>query len=128
VSRFQKYREGNDAQCRSGTKSGVLRPKRGKRPESGRINRGLINQKDRDVVANRIEAVAAIAFEGFGIRFEDKRLLADRADQDFEQVLRNHEEYCTTGAAGRVHAPAGLRSLEWQGKQISRPRGAEKSL
>jgi hypothetical protein len=50
----------------------------------------LVHQKDRDVIADRIDPVAGVAFEGFGVRLEDERLFANRADQDFEQVLRNH--------------------------------------
>ena len=73
---------------------------KGQRPESGRVDGGLINQKDRDVIADGIDAVTSVAFEGFWVCLEDERLFAHGADQDFEQVLRNHTANCTTGRLG----------------------------
>jgi hypothetical protein len=91
---FRKYRQGNDTRCRSGTESGDFRTERGKTPrsgKSGRVGRSLVDQQYRDVIADGVDAVAGIALEGFGVGFEDERLLAGRANQDFEEVLRNHD-------------------------------------
>jgi hypothetical protein len=61
----------------------------------------LVYQKDRDVIANRIDAVACVAFQSFRVRLQDEGFFANRANQDFKQVLRNHEAYCTTRIAER---------------------------
>ena len=85
------------------------------RPESGRIHGGFVHQQDGDVIPDRVDAVAGIAFKGLGVGLEDQRLLADGTDEDFEQVLRNHEAYCTTaGNVSKAMPPHGqvLRGLE----------------
>jgi hypothetical protein len=59
----------------------------------------LVHQKDRDVIPDRIDAVTGVAFQGFRVRLENERLLANRADQDFQQVLRDHGRIVRQGAA-----------------------------
>src|SRR5207302_763602 len=49
---------------------------------------GLFQQHDRDIVANRINATASLAFQALAIGGQLYRGLALRADQNIEQVLR----------------------------------------
>jgi hypothetical protein len=57
---------------------------------SGWLGRGLINQKDRNVVAYRIDAAAFSTFQALAILFQHERLLANRANEDVEKVLGDH--------------------------------------
>jgi hypothetical protein len=59
-------------------------------PKSCRINNGFVDQQNRDVVPHRVNAPALQALQAFSRLFELQRLLAHRADQNFEQILRNH--------------------------------------
>jgi methylenetetrahydrofolate dehydrogenase (NADP+) / methenyltetrahydrofolate cyclohydrolase len=59
-------------------------------PASGRIRRGSVDQQDRDVVLNGIDAVAYAAFQTFPVFFQDHRFLANRADEDVKKILGNH--------------------------------------
>ncbi len=56
----------------------------------------MVDQHDRDVVANRVDAVALSALQAF-CRFlaMQERLFAGRADQHVEQILRNHAAILT---------------------------------
>jgi hypothetical protein len=58
--------------------------------ESGRVGGSLVDQQYRDVIAHGVDAVAGIAFKGFGVGLEDKRLLAGGTDEDFEEVGGDH--------------------------------------
>jgi hypothetical protein len=57
----------------------------------GRIDDGFVDQHDWDAVPYRVNAVALAALQTLSVVFQRQRLLADRADQDVEQVLGNHE-------------------------------------
>jgi hypothetical protein len=59
---------------------------------SGRINDGFIDQHDRNSVPHRVHSAALGTLQTLALVFQGKCLLADRADQDVEQVLRNHEK------------------------------------
>jgi hypothetical protein len=59
---------------------------------SGRIGDGLVDQHDRDIVPDRVNAPALPALKTLSFVFQHKRLFADGADQDVEQVLGNHGE------------------------------------
>ncbi len=63
----------------------------GKDTAALRLDRGLIDQHDRDIVLDRIDAVALGALQTLGILSVLERLLAGRADQDFEQFFGNHD-------------------------------------
>lgn len=67
-------------------------PNRVSRAESGRINRGFIHQKDRDVIPHRIHPPALAALQALLIALNNQRLLADWANQDIEKVLGNHAD------------------------------------
>lgn len=49
-----------------------------------------IDQQDGDIVLNGINAAAHAALQTFPVFFQDHRLLANRADEDVEQILGNH--------------------------------------
>jgi hypothetical protein len=51
----------------------------------------LVDQQYRDVIAHGVDAVAGIALKGFGVGLEDERLLAGRANQNFEEVGGDHD-------------------------------------
>lgn len=68
----------------------------------GRVHHRLVHQQDGDVVPHRIHPVAGATLQALPVVFERQGLLAGRADQNVEQVLRNH--------------PHILRLL-WQGAQ-----------
>ena len=57
---------------------------------SGQLGRGLINQKDRYVVAHRIHAAAFSTFQALAVFFQHQRFLANRANEDVEKVLGDH--------------------------------------
>ena len=63
----------------------------------------FINQKDRDLIPNGIDASALGALQAFTVVFQSEWFLADRADQDVEQILGDH---------GVVHStPAGAHGM-----------------
>ena len=77
-----------DTLCRSGTsRNDTMRLRAG---ASGRIDRSFVHQHDGDAVPHRINAAALGALETLPFVFQYQRLFADRADQNFEQVLVNH--------------------------------------
>jgi len=57
---------------------------------SGRLGNSLIDKQDRDVVSNRISSPTLSTLQALALILENKRFLADWADQDVEQILRNH--------------------------------------
>jgi hypothetical protein len=57
---------------------------------SGHFNRGGVDQQNRDVVLNRIDAAAFATLQAFGFVLQRERLLANRANQNIEQILANH--------------------------------------
>ncbi len=61
-----------------------------------RIDGSGIDQQDRDVVLTGINAAAHAALETFPILFQDERLLANRADEDVEKILGNHDAFIVT--------------------------------
>jgi len=58
--------------------------------ESG-FDCGFIHQQNGNVVAHRIHSPAFAALQARAIFFLRQRLLAGRANQNFHQVLGNHE-------------------------------------
>jgi len=61
-----------------------------------------VDQQDGDVVLNGIHAAAYAALQTFPVFFQDHRLLANRADEDVEQILGNH--------SGSIVAPNARRN------------------
>jgi hypothetical protein len=61
-------------------------------PISSGVNGSGVDQQDRNTVLYRVHAAAFSAFQARRILFQDERLLARRANQDVEQILRNHDE------------------------------------
>jgi hypothetical protein len=57
---------------------------------SRRVGPSLVDQENGDIVANRVDAPALVALKAFSVFLEQQRLLARGADQDIEQILRNH--------------------------------------
>ena len=57
---------------------------------SGGVHGGRVDQQDRNTVLNGIYAEALSAFQAGRRRPQRERLLANRANQNVEQVLRNH--------------------------------------
>ncbi len=56
----------------------------------GRFGDRVIDQQDRDSVANRIRPPAHGTLEALSLALECERFFAHRADQDVEQILGNH--------------------------------------
>ena len=59
----------------------------------------FIHEHDRDIVLYRIDAVALLALQALGILPVFERLLAGRANQNGQQLFRDHAEHCTTPTA-----------------------------
>ena len=57
---------------------------------SGGIDYRLIDEHDGDIVANGIESVALCTLQTRAASFDLERLLADRADENIQQVLGDH--------------------------------------
>ena len=74
----------------SGFEPRHVSPGRFGRVGSGPINGRGIDQHDRDVVLDGVNAPAFAAFQALSVRVQDHRLLANRANQHGEQILRNH--------------------------------------
>jgi hypothetical protein len=60
------------------------------RPPLDGVNRGGIEQHDRNVILNRVNTAALTTLQALPIRIQHHWLLAKRADQHVEEVLRNH--------------------------------------
>ena len=58
----------------------------------GSINGSGINQQNRNAILYRINAAALPAFQAGRILFQNERFLTGGANQDVEQILRNHNE------------------------------------
>ncbi len=64
----------------------------------------LIHQHDGDVVFHWVDAMALGTLQTLGLLAIFERLLARRADQNFQQILGNHDEgNCTTIGASSHH-------------------------
>jgi len=59
---------------------------------SGCINGSGVNQQNWNTVLYWIHAAAFAAFQAGRILVQDERLLTNRANQDVEQILRDHDE------------------------------------
>jgi hypothetical protein len=59
--------------------------------DSGGVDFGFIHQKNGDVIADGIDSATLGAFQAFAISEDSQRLLADWANQNVEQILRNHQ-------------------------------------
>jgi hypothetical protein len=59
---------------------------------SGSFDLGLIHQQNRNVIADGVNPVALTTFQAFAVSFQGQRLLADWANQNVQQILRNHEQ------------------------------------
>jgi hypothetical protein len=84
-----------DTRCRSGTEKGAGAQSGsncGAFPlgRSCRIGDGFVDQQNRNIVPNRIDAPALGALQAFSVFLEQQRFFAHGADQDVQQILRNH--------------------------------------
>jgi len=59
---------------------------------SCRVDRGFIYQQNRNVVADWINPMALAAFQAFSVALDAQRLLAHWANQNIQQILRDHEQ------------------------------------
>jgi hypothetical protein len=57
------------------------------------FSRGNINQHYGDVVLDGVDPPADATFEALSVGIYNHRFLANRTDQNVEQVLRNHTDY-----------------------------------
>ena len=72
---------------------------------------GFVHQHNRDVVPNRVNAVTLGALQAFSRLFAMQQgLFARRADQNVEQILRNHANILTFFEA----QPRQANSLDWR--------------
>jgi hypothetical protein len=91
------YRKGSPV-ARSGSKPPALMADR-----SGRVDGSFIDQQNRNIVPDRVDAPALNALQAFSIFLTlQQRFLAHWADEDVQQVLRNHDSIlrlpvCTMG-------------------------------
>jgi methylenetetrahydrofolate dehydrogenase (NADP+)/methenyltetrahydrofolate cyclohydrolase len=93
-----------------------------------RVDFGGVDEHDGNVVLNGVDAAAFTAFEARVVVDQSHRLLADRADEHLEEVLRNHDGFIV---APRRVLPRAFRArrdrsddtIESQ-VQFSRERGA----
>ncbi len=72
---------------------------------SGRIGHGLVHQHDRDSIPNRVDPAALGTLQTLSFVLQRQRLFTDWADQDVEQVLRNH---------------GGILRFWWRGQQSAK--------
>jgi hypothetical protein len=71
---------------------------------------GFVHQHDWNVVPHRVDAVALCALQAFSRLFTmQQRLFARRADQDVEQILRNHADILPFFQVNRCAS-----ALEWR--------------
>lgn len=68
----------------------------------GRVDFGSVDQHNRDVILDGVDAAALAAFEAVTVGAEDDRLFADRTNEDFEEILGNHGGIIVQGAAVRL--------------------------
>ena len=59
---------------------------------SGWINSGGVHQHNRDVVLNGVDTMAFATLQASTVGIQHHRLLANRANQDFQQIRRNHRD------------------------------------
>ena len=70
--------------------------------KSGGIGDRFIDQQNRNIVANWVDASTLRALQAFSSFLEQQRFLAHRANQDVEQVLRNHGSILRLGERMRM--------------------------
>jgi hypothetical protein len=58
---------------------------------SGGVDFGFVDQQNRNVVAHRIYPAALSALQALAVALQSERFFTKRANQNVEQVLRNHE-------------------------------------
>ena len=59
--------------------------------DSEGFDSGLVLEQNGNPVPNRVDPLALVALQAF-LAAQNERLAADGADQDFEQVRRDHDE------------------------------------
>ena len=81
-------------------RSGLVAQRGGSRRRGGelRLNRGFVDEHDRYVVLNGIDAMALLALEALRLFAIFERLLAGGADQNLQQVFGDHVGDCTIEA------------------------------
>jgi hypothetical protein len=67
-----------------GRKAAIFGKESGNKPKSGRLDRSLVNQHDRESVSHWVNAVALITLQCFGIRSALERLVTDRTSEQFK--------------------------------------------
>lgn len=75
---------------------------------SGRIDRGFVDQQDRNVVLDPIHPLAGAALQALRILSMHEGVLARRADQNLEQVLGDHGKHSTAKADSPTEAQGKL--------------------
>jgi hypothetical protein len=58
----------------------------------GRFDNRLIHQQDRNAVPDGVNPVALTALQALAFMLQDQALLANRADQNFQQLWGDHSE------------------------------------
>lgn len=75
-----------------------------------RLYFGLVNQQNWDVVAHGVNTAAGSTFHARSVVLQLQRFLARRADQNVEQIFRNHGQdsicSCTDGKIADEGAPS----------------------
>jgi hypothetical protein len=82
--------------------------------DSRRFDGSLVNQHDRNAVADGIQTLAGLALQTLGIFAMCQGLPADRTDQDGEQIRGNHAGILQRGQ--RISPKACLGSQGWRGR------------
>ena len=117
-----------DTMCRLGTDSGDRTAARGElagrdvpgrqewwlagRSEGLRFDGGLVDQHDRDVIFDGIDAVTLCAFQTLRVGPVFEGLDAGGTDQDFEEIFGNHDEHCTIETRAKVSKFQGFKVSE----------------
>ena len=73
-----------------GRKAAIFGKESGNKRKSGRLDRSLVDQHDRQSVSHWVNAVALVALQRFRIQFALQWLVADGTSEQFKQVVRNH--------------------------------------
>lgn len=67
---------------------------------SGGFDGGFVDEHNRNVILDAVNAVAIRAFQGFGILTIFEGLFARGTHQDVEQIFGDHGGNCTRGRDG----------------------------
>ena len=86
--------------------------------EGLRFDGRLVDQHDRNVIFDGIDAVALCAFQALGIGAVLEGLDAGRTDQDFEEIFGNHDGHCTIETSFKVSKSQGFKVSEFQGDKF----------